>query len=196
MADIIFYLLAGLTVGAAIAMVLSRDTVNSAMLMILTFVGTAGLFVLLSAFFIAVLQVLVYAGAVMVLFLFIIMLLDIETPKRILQRNIFSGAIAVAALGVLAVAGIYLLKQLDPVPLEALPVSMGLPEEAKEPFHYTSAPKSLGYALFTKYLLPLQCIGFLLLTAMLGVILISKRMLSADCDNGDHGASGAINHRA
>ena len=182
MADVIFYLLAGLTVGAALAMLLCRDTVNSAMFMILTFVGTAGLFVLLSAFFIAALQVLVYAGAVMVLFLFIIMLLDVEKPVHMRRRQIIGGAFAIAALGILILGGTVLLKEeLAEGPLEMPPTaSLGLPESADGAFAYATAPKSLGYALFTKYLLPLQVIGFLLLTAMMGVILISKRRVSTD----------------
>ena len=182
MADVIFYLLAGLTVGAALAMLLCRDTVNSAMFMILTFVGTAGLFVLLSAFFIAALQVLVYAGAVMVLFLFIIMLLDVEKPVHMRRRQIIGGGFAIAALGILILGGTVLLKEeIAGGPIEMPPTaSLGIPESTDGTFAYATAPKSLGYALFTKYLLPLQVIGFLLLTAMMGVILISKRRASVD----------------
>ena len=78
MLDVLFYVFSAITLVTALLMVLSPNAVNGALCMILSFVGTAALFVLLEAYFIAVLQVLVYAGAVMVLFLFIIMLLNVE----------------------------------------------------------------------------------------------------------------------
>ena len=78
MLDILFYIFAAITLVSALIMVLSPNAVNGAMCMIVSFVGTAALFVLLEAYFLAALQILVYAGAVMVLFLFIIMLLDVD----------------------------------------------------------------------------------------------------------------------
>ena len=78
MLDTLFYVFSAITLITALLMVLSPNAVNGALCMILSFVGTAALFVLLEAYFIAVLQILVYAGAVMVLFLFIIMLLNVE----------------------------------------------------------------------------------------------------------------------
>ncbi|MEY3449725.1 MAG: hypothetical protein RL749_1346, partial [Verrucomicrobiota bacterium] len=81
MPDGLFIFFAALTLGAALLLVLSRNAVTSAMGMILALVGVAADFFLLDAYFLGVLQVLVYAGAVMVLFLFIIMLLDTEDPQ-------------------------------------------------------------------------------------------------------------------
>ena len=75
--DLLFWLFATLTLGGGILMVFSRHPVPAALFMILSLVGVAALFVILEAFFLAILQILVYAGAVMVLFLFIIMLLDV-----------------------------------------------------------------------------------------------------------------------
>ncbi|WP_407679890.1 NADH-quinone oxidoreductase subunit J, partial [Candidatus Chordibacter forsetii] len=75
--DLLFWLFAVLSVGGGLSMVFSRHPVSAAMFMIVSLVGVAALFVLLESFFLAILQVLVYAGAVMVLFLFIIMLLDV-----------------------------------------------------------------------------------------------------------------------
>ena len=82
--DLLFWLFAILSVGGGLAMIFSRHPVSAAMFMIVSLVGVAALFVLLGSFFLAILQVLVYAGAVMVLFLFIIMLLDVgpEAGKR------------------------------------------------------------------------------------------------------------------
>jgi NADH-quinone oxidoreductase subunit J len=82
MADFLFYIFAALILGSALAVVLNRDAVNAAMFLILAFVGVAGMFVLLEAYFLAVLQILVYAGAVVVLFLFIVMLLNVDTRAR------------------------------------------------------------------------------------------------------------------
>ena len=84
MIDLLFYIFSGLMILGALVMILSPNAVNSAMCMIVTLVATAGLFVLLEAYFLAILQVLVYAGAVMVLFLFIIMLLDVDKEKGVL----------------------------------------------------------------------------------------------------------------
>jgi NADH-quinone oxidoreductase subunit J len=78
MLDILFYVFSAITLIAAVLMVLTPNAVNGAMCMIVAFIGTAALFVLLEAYFLAVIQVVVYAGAVMVLFLFIIMLLDVD----------------------------------------------------------------------------------------------------------------------
>ena len=83
MVTIVFYFFSTLTLLAALFVVVNRNTVNSAMCMIVAFVGVAALFVLLQAYFLAMLQIVVYAGAVMVLFLFIIMLLDTQARERV-----------------------------------------------------------------------------------------------------------------
>ena len=83
MIDFLFYLLSLTTLLAAGTVVFNRNPINAAMLLILTFVGTAGLFVLLGAYFLAAVQLVVYAGAVIVLFLFIIMLLDVEAARAV-----------------------------------------------------------------------------------------------------------------
>src|SRR5215207_10805205 len=102
--DIAFYIFAFLTVACGAMVVgnpFSRNPVTSAMFLVLTIVSMAGLFVLLHAFFLAAVQVLVYAGAVMVLFLFVIMLLDLkaEERRRFNKFGIAAGIIGVASLG-------------------------------------------------------------------------------------------------
>ena len=82
MQDILFYIFAALTLVCGLMVVLSRNPINSAMFLVLSIASMAGLFVLLHAFFLAAVQVLVYAGAVMVLFLFVIMLLDLKEEQR------------------------------------------------------------------------------------------------------------------
>src|SRR5436309_15338900 len=103
MSDLLFYVFATLTLVCGflvIANPFSRNPVTSAMFLVLTIASLAGLFVLLQAFFLAAVQVLIYAGAVMVLFLFVIMLLDLkqEERRKIRAGGIISGVICVGAI--------------------------------------------------------------------------------------------------
>src|SRR6059036_1619034 len=103
MQDILFYLFAFLTLGCGLLVIanpFSRNPVTSAMFLVLTIASLAGLFILLHAFFLAAVQVLVYAGAVMVLFLFVIMLLDLKAEERrkINKIGVVSGLVSVAAI--------------------------------------------------------------------------------------------------
>lgn len=175
MTDLIFYIFAGITLISALIMVISPNVVNGAMCMIISFVGTAALFVLLEAYFLAVLQVLVYAGAVMVLFLFIIMLLDADKDaSRLLKDKMtLAGSIAGFALLVVLVCAAFVGGQHLPEPA-LLPV-MENPTGEGPGIPFTTSAKSFGYSLFTKYMLPFQLTGFLLLAAMIGVIVVSKK---------------------
>ena len=104
--DLLFYAFAGLTLlfgFLCVANPLSRNPVTSAMFLVLTIVSMAGLFVLLNAFFLAAVQILVYAGAVMVLFLFVIMLLDLQEEER---RRLNRVALGLGGLSILGLAGI------------------------------------------------------------------------------------------
>jgi NADH-quinone oxidoreductase subunit J len=166
MQDLAFYLFAGLTLACGFLVVanpFSRNPVTSAMFLVLTIVSMAGLFVLLQAFFLAAVQVLVYAGAVIVLFLFVIMLLDIkaEEQRRLKKSGAITGSIAVGALTLFFVNRIVV-----------SPISEGL--LAPELVGSTSA---LGTMLFTDYLLPFEMVSVLLLVAMIGLILLSKKDL-------------------
>jgi len=175
MLDILFYVFSAITLITAVLMVLSPNAVNGAMCMIVAFLGTAALFVLLEAYFLAILQVLVYAGAVMVLFLFIIMLLDVEKGEGGNEyKDKFT--LAAAAVGFLlavilicsAFSGAHLPEPtLNPVTENPTVFDAGIP--------FTTSAKSFGYSLFTKYMLPFQVTGFLLLAAMIGVIVVSKK---------------------
>jgi len=164
MTDIFFYIFSMLALACAFGVVFSRNTVNGAMFLIGTFLSMASLFVLLEAYFLAVIQVLVYAGAVMVLFLFIIMLLDVkETAAR--KANVYTWAASLIGFGILIV-GVVAINSADSIKTQAetLPEAQGV------------SLKNFGYELFTTYLLPMQVTGFLLLIAMVGVIALSKRL--------------------
>ena len=163
--DILFYVFACLTLVCGFLVVLnpfSTNPVTSAMFLVLTIACLAGLFVLLHAFFLAAVQILVYAGAVMVLFLFVIMLLDLPAEERrgVKRAGIVLGVISVGTIITL------LLRSLVRSPLnpDATPTLEG-------------GTLALGRLLFTQYLLPFEIISVLLLVAMVGVILLSKKDL-------------------
>jgi len=176
MVDFFFYLFSALTVLSAFLVAVARNPVNGAMYMIVSFVGMAALFLVLEAYFLAALQVLVYAGAVMVLFLFIIMLLDAERGRTIRPSRLT--VLASTVSGLLLVLGVvYLTLGTHSAPSASLPEITELPTGATtDHIPFTTASRSFGYGLFTKYMLPFQVSGFLLLIAMIGVIVISKKL--------------------
>jgi NADH-quinone oxidoreductase subunit J len=160
--DILFYVFAALALGCGVIVLVSRNPVNSAMFLVLTIASLAGLFVLLHAFFLAAIQILVYAGAVMVLFLFVIMLLDLKAEER---RKIKLIGLSAGVVAVGAIAAIFF-KSLG---------SSTLNTAASPTVEGATIP--LGKLLFTQYLLPFEIVSVLLLVAMVGVILLSKKDL-------------------
>jgi NADH-quinone oxidoreductase subunit J len=182
MLDLLFYIFAALTLVPAFLMVTSRSPVSAAMYMIASFVGMACLFVMLEAFFLAILQVLVYAGAIMVLFLFIIMLLDMDEAEDLRTKSLPSMA-AMIAFGLLLVTVLSFFKgsfdgPLSPVkePSAATVATAAIDLEVNPPaLPFSTRARTFGYGLFTKYMLPFQVTGLLLLVAMIGVIVLSKR---------------------
>lgn len=166
MHDLLFYFFAALTLLCGFLVVanpFSRSPVTSAMFLVLTIVSMAGLFVLLHAFFLAAVQVLVYAGAVMVLFLFVIMLLDLKEEQR-RKINRFGMVAGLVSVGAIAVILLRYLSSARPLAGSTAPMIEG-------------ATKPLGMMLFTDYLLPFEILSVLLLVAMVGVILLSKKDL-------------------
>ncbi len=163
--DILFYVFAFLTLVCGFLVVLnpfSHNPVTSAMFLVLTIVCLAALFVLLHAFFLAAIQVLVYAGAVMVLFLFVIMLLDIRSEER-QKMKLFSLVTGVIATGALLYVFLSTL-------LHAPPASPAAPA-------LEGGTADLGRLLFSNYLLPFEIVSVLLLVAMVGAVLLSKKDL-------------------
>jgi len=163
-----------LTLLGAFSVVVSKNAVTGVMSMIVSFIGISGLFLLLEAYLLAVLQIFVYAGAVMVLFLFVVMLLNIEDvsrPKADLKTVIAGTA------GALGLAGlfVYLFGFSDLAhtfvstrePICALPL-------AGNPLGFAASAKAYGYRLFTQYLLVVQVVGLLLLAAVVGVVYLGK----------------------
>ena len=162
--DVLFYVFAALTLLCGVLVIanpFSRSPVTSAMFLVLTIISMAGLFVLLHAFFLAAVQILVYAGAVMVLFLFVIMLLDLkeEQRRKIKLFGLVGGLISVGAIVTIFV------KSLASIKPEAAPPTL------------EGETYALGKLLFTQYTLPFEIVSVLLLVAMIGVILLSKKKL-------------------
>jgi len=163
MQEILFYIFSALTLLCGLLVVFnpfSRNPVTSAMFLVLTIISMSGLFVLLQAYFLAAVQILVYAGAVIVLFLFVIMLMDVkeEERRRLHKFGTFLGIAAIAGL-----AGI----MINTVRLSVIGESLVKSGEGET--------DSLGKLLFTSYVLPFEIISVLLLVAMVGCILLSKR---------------------
>ena len=144
---------------------MNKNAVNAAMFFMLSLVGTAGLFVLLNAYLLAFVLILVYAGAVVSLFLFIIMLLDTR-PEA--QKPFKKMTIAASLLG-----GLLLFTGVLSLMTHFAPVTAGATGHVLPPVG--ASLKAYAEQLFTTYLLPVQVVGFLLLIAMLGVIVLSKR---------------------
>ncbi|MBM3854534.1 MAG: NADH-quinone oxidoreductase subunit J [Verrucomicrobia bacterium] len=163
MSQLLFNFFVLLTLVSAAGVVVNRNSVNAALCLLLTLVGVAGLFIALDAYFLAFVLVLVYAGAVAALFLFIVMLIDAKGGARPALRKLPLAARILAIGLVLGGVASFLTRGRLPAP-EAAPVTAA-----------GAALKPYAYQLFTTYLLPVQILGFLLLLAMLGVVVLSKK---------------------
>ena len=162
---ILFLVLALIAVASALGMLLSRNAVYSALFLVLNFVTVAVFYLLLGAPFIAMAQITVYAGAIMVLFLFVIMLLGAENLPGISnwRRIWFPGTLAV----ILFIEAAYLLI------VKARPAGDVLQPEAA--VNTMDNLRQLGTSLFNDYLLPFEVVSILLLVAMVGAIILTKK---------------------
>ena len=162
----LFYPLATVVVAGALAVILSRRPVYGVLSLVVTLFALAGLFVLLEAFFIAAIQILVYAGAILVLFLFVVMLLNLGegTAVATIGRPLHWLGLLVA---------IVFLGALIPVIVVLNRTLQGHVGEGQ-----AGTTEAIGAALFTQYLLPFEAISLLLLVAILGAVVLAKRSLS------------------
>lgn len=165
---VLFFGLALIAVAAAIAMIASSNTVYSALFLVLNFLTVATLYLLLNAAFIAVVQITVYAGAIMVLFLFVIMLLGTER-ENIGGRIRWQMPLAI-------VLGLALAAELAFVLLRTDIVQSSLAELSVE----FGSPASIGRVLFSEYLVPFEVTSILLLVAMIGAIVITRKQRRED----------------
>lgn len=171
MSPVLFWLFAVLMLGFGLAVVINRNPVASALSLVVSFLCLAGLFVSLDAFFIGVIQVLVYTGAVMVLFLFIIMLLDLKATQR-RKLNTF-GAVGGAAVATAFILQLWFV--LDRFADGKLPFPKL--QHGAHTAQQLDDVRQVGMTLFTTHNLPFQVIGALVLVATVGVIILSRREL-------------------
>jgi NADH-quinone oxidoreductase subunit J len=164
MLALLFILFAGMAVGCAISMVVQRNPLYSAISLIGVFISLACLYVMLAAPFIAAVQVIVYAGAIMVLVVFVIMLLNVEEEERqpVRLRTLVPIAVALAAVFFAETAFIIFFVQASPATPAGGPSDVGL-------------TSSIGSGLFTTYLLPFEITSILLLMAVVGAMTLARR---------------------
>jgi len=162
-----FYLFAGICVASAVMVIVSRNPVHSVLYLILAFVNASGLFVLMGAEFLAMILVVVYVGAVAVLFLFVIMMLDVDFAQlregfiEYLPVGLVIGGIFMFEL--LLVAGSWLIQ-----PGTTKAITSAIPTNV-------SNTEALGLVLYTKYIHYFQLAGIVLLVAMIGAIVLTHR---------------------
>lgn len=160
--EIIFGVLALIVIASALGMLLSRNAIYSVIFLVINFTIVAMLYLTLGAPFIALSQITVYAGAIMVLFLFVIMLLGAEklsVGEPLRGQRIIA---IVLALVLLAQAGLLILSQVDnTAPLSSPSVDFG-------------EPKAIGMLMFTRYQLPVMMIAFMLLISSIGAIVLTR----------------------
>ena len=169
---IVFLMIAAVAIGAALGMLLSRNAVHSALFLILNFTAAAFLYVVLNAPFIAMVQITVYAGAIMVLFLFVIMLLGAEQ-----LRGVVNSSDTWQQVLALVLAGLLIMAVITSVVLGG--------GEATASTTIDTSPSALGLRLFEGYVVPFEVTGVLLLAAMIGLVVLDRRRRSVDASGND-----------
>ena len=162
-----FYLFATVCVASAVMVIVSRNPVHSVLFLILAFVNAAGLFVLMGAEFLAMILIVVYVGAVAVLFLFVIMMLDVDFEQ------LREGFIDYLPIG-LVIGGIFLFELLLTVGFWVMNPSVSKTITAAIPANVSNT-EALGLVLYTKYIHYFQLAGLVLLVAMIGAIVLTLR---------------------
>lgn len=169
----LFILLAILAIGSALTVITNRNTVNSALFLVLNMVSLAGLFLILQAQFLAVIQILVYAGAIMVLFLFVIMLLNVDDEESLFNKfrvKYFVAFIFGAAVLALLLYAVGSTTQMLPKLSAATMANIGTVE-------------TIGEVMFSDYLLPFEITGVLLTAAVVGGLLIAQYSIKPNKEN-------------
>jgi len=161
-----FYLLSAVVVASGVMVIASRNPVHSVLFLILAFFNAAGLFILLGAEFLAMILVVVYVGAVAVLFLFVVMMLDVDFAQ--LRQGMAT------YLPVGATIGLILLVELALV-VGTWNISPGAIKTISEPLGGVTNTQALGLILYTKYSYYFQAAGLVLLVAMIGAIVLTLR---------------------
>lgn len=165
-----FYLFAGITLLSAIMVITARNPVHSVLFLILAFFNAAGLFILLGAEFVAMILVIVYVGAVAVLFLFVVMMLDINFA------NLRKGAMQYVPIGI-AIGGVLLVELITVFATWKFTADFdnNLAVPFKETADGLTNTQAIGQVLYTDYIYVFQASGLILLVAMIGAIVLTHR---------------------
>ncbi len=159
--EILFWFLTVMAIGCGLGVILSRNPVNSVLFLIATFFAISGHYIMMNAQFLAVVNIIVYAGAIMVLFLFVIMLMNLNADTEP-QKNRLVQLAGIISGGALFLVVLAALKTTTVNTLEPGSTDIGL-------------IKNLGKTLFTQYVLPFEISSVLFLSAMIGAIVIGKK---------------------
>ncbi|MBM3430419.1 MAG: NADH-quinone oxidoreductase subunit J [Bacteroidetes bacterium] len=166
--ELISYILGGLTIGSALMVILSSHPIRSVMYLVITFFFISGHMVLMNAQFLAIVNIIVYAGAIMVLFLFVLMLLNLNKESE--PRMTFTSQMAAILAG-----GTFLLVLLAALAESTLPpMPEGMSKQIAD-IQNEGLVQNLGQLLFSKYIPPFEVSSILFIAAMVGAVLLAKR---------------------
>lgn len=161
---VLFFLFAGLAIGCALSMVYHRNPLYSAISLVGVFISLSCIYITLAAPFIAAVQVLIYAGAIMVLVVFVIMLLNLDDEKRLHRLHYLYAA--GGFMGVILLAQTFFIFY----------AVKKAPNHAVDAAETTGKTLSIGQAMYTQYLLPVEIVGVLLMMAIIGGVVLSRRL--------------------
>jgi NADH-quinone oxidoreductase subunit J len=164
----VFYFLASIALFSAVMMLIQRNPVNSALYLILNFFSLGGLYITLHAQFIAMVHIIVYAGAIMVLFVFVIMLLNLGDDKRLREHLTVKSYIGIAFSAAFVMELIYI------IGFRSGGFPGSVPPQAVE----IGTVEYLGKVLFTKFLYPFEIISLLLIAAIVGAVILAKKKIT------------------
>jgi NADH-quinone oxidoreductase subunit J len=166
MEQLLFVILSIITLSAAVSVIIAKNPVYSILSLVVTFFSIAGHYILLQSQFLAIVNIIVYAGAIMVLFLFVIMLLNLNKDEHMEQRSFF------AKLAIVVAACLFLVTSIGYLKGNVLsPIDTGLTGEE------IGTVQKLGQVLFSEYVLPFEISSLLFLSAMIGAVMLGKKDL-------------------
>ena len=169
--QIFFFLFAAIAVGSALEVVMQRNPLYSALALIVTFAALAANYILLKAQFIAAIQIIVYAGAIIVLFIFVIMLLNVRTEESRLDTYTFLKWIVTPSVAILFAASFFVIRTSE---LEKVAESSAS--------HIIGTADRIGFDLFTAYLLPFEAASVLIMMAIVGAYSLAQRTQRLDAE--------------
>jgi NADH-quinone oxidoreductase subunit J len=163
---VLFILFASICAVSAVLMVTRPNPIISALFLVLNFCSLAGLYLTLNAQFIAVAQVIVYAGAIMVFFLFVIMLINPEREKRFFEQKMKLRIFVIVIVALVLIQIVYMI-------FLSRPSNSIMPEASRSV--QTGTVENIGREMFTNYILPFEAAGYLLLSATIGAMVLAKK---------------------